>query len=99
MKIKKREIYQPCIHIIGNLASDKDFSITERLIDEHVLCALLDILETHFAIQVAHDVVWVLTNLSVANTKVITQIANNERFHMSMFYILEHFVDRNVNLY
>ena len=97
MRIKKKEIFLPCIHIIGNLSSDKDVSITERLIDENVLSVLLEILDSHLGSRVINDVIWVLSNLSDSNLKVVTHITNNDKFHTAMIYILEHFTDSNVN--
>ncbi len=96
MKVKKKEIYLPCIYIIGNLASDKDVSITERLTDENILSVLLDLFDNQMGSKVIYDLIWVLTNLSDSNLKVVSNIINFDKFHTAMLYILENFNDNQV---
>ncbi len=96
MKLKKKELYLPCIYIIGNLASDKDLTITERLIDENVLNVLLELLDSQMGSKATNDIIWVFSNLSDSNLKVITHITYNDKFHYAMLYILENYIDNQV---
>jgi hypothetical protein len=99
MKLKKKEIYHPCIMIIGNLSSDKDLTITERLINENVLTVLLEILDSQIGSKVINDIIWVISNLSDSNLKVVMHLTNNDKLNISMLYILENYIDNQVNCY
>ena len=96
MKLKKKEIYLPCIHILGNLSSDPDVTITERLIEENVFSALLELIETQMGSKALNDIIWVFCNLSDSNLKVVNHFISNDKFNYSMIYILENYIDNQV---
>lgn len=88
LSIRKEDIQRPCLRIVGNLATGS-VKLVENILDSNAIKILIELLNSSTTMTTITEILWVLTNISDSEVKIINRIASSARFHEVMIAFLD----------